>query len=51
MPGAWWEEKCGDTITILCTDHYCHWTRDTGPFRCIQWIEPHDVSETFAGPN
>jgi hypothetical protein len=50
-PHAWWSSRTGRLITILFTDQYGHWTRDTGPLHCIQWIPPCECSLTFAGPN
>lgn len=49
--GGWWEKYVGRVITVLFTDQYGHWTRDTGPMRCLQWVKVEDTSETFGGPN
>jgi len=50
-PGGWWERRIGRVVTVLFTDHYGHWTRDTGPMRLLQWVSFADTSPTFAGPN
>lgn len=59
VPGAWWAKHIGRTVTVLFTDHYGHWTRDTNkpgakgwagyPF--LQWITPTDTSKSFDGDN
>lgn len=43
QPGSWWESFIGQTVTVLLTDHYGHWTRDTGPMRLLQWVTPGDT--------
>lgn len=59
LPGAWWQEYIGRTITILYTDSHGHWTRDThdskasgwGSYPFLQWIKVEDVSPSFNGLN
>lgn len=46
LNGAWWEEHVGAIITVIFTDSHGHWTRDTGPMRCIQWVRPEDCEPT-----
>jgi len=49
--GGWWEPFIGRVITVLWTDQYGHWTRDTGPMGLLQWVSVCDTSPTFGGQN
>lgn len=52
QPGAWWEKHLGRVVTVLWTDAYGHWTRDTeqlgatgwAGYRFLQWVAVEDVS-------
>lgn len=59
QPGAWWAKHIGRVITVLKTDSYGHWTRDThtpgapgwAGYPFFQWVAVQDTSPTFDGAN
>jgi hypothetical protein len=48
---CWWRTHLFAVITVLWTDQYGHWTRDTGPMRLLQWVPVADTTPTFGGIN
>ena len=57
--GAWWASHVGRIITVLFTDQYGHWTRDTEKpgadgmdgYRFLQWVKPEDCEPLSEEPN
>jgi len=42
-PGAWYEGKINEIVTVERTDNYGHWSREGGDFNCINWIKHDDM--------